>query len=409
MSIHNLVQSGKVYWGKRLIRILVAVLVVVGAIVLQYRLANIPLPVEVEKSTPPYTPVAAALIKREELIIDNPSRGEEAQSTSDIPTEVLPADGGTEGVQIDAHFDSARLGDDNMKRLRRESEQAPKENPPPPEGLQQIDYTSVVPAASPEGPGQPPDQTAKPCRAAISIALADNTKLPSELHFFQPDDPVAGDRSLEIKAVGADLIVQMSVLDATNKFRGPGCGKTISVGDEDWHRSFAGGTLLQIVVPAGTSFQVWFSPLPKQNPWSGASDFFEPFKLVVSPPLRIGAIRRTTRDGSPSIPPTFNASSEVGGQPLLLKHLRIGSEELQLDFSGKAMVQENGKYAVTFDLWAFARKNSLLAGILAMLDVALLEGLRRFAFNSKAKKAGTKSPRRRSKKKEGSSGGRPSA
>jgi hypothetical protein len=60
--------------------------------------------------------------------------------------------------------------------------------------------------------------------------------------------------------------------------------------------------------------------------------------------------------------------------------LLIGWDELQLDFAGRAMVQENGEYAVTFDLFQFASRNRLLAGILVMFDAALLEWVRRIVF-----------------------------
>lgn len=377
MSVSERKQQAKVYWRKRWVRILVAVPVLAAAIFGEYRLANIPLPIEVEKTI---SPVRAALIKGEVLVVDNPFR-EVGQSASGLRTELLPPDDTTKGISITAHFDSARLSDGNMERLRRASESVPEKKPPP-DGLQQIDYTTDEPAEDSQAlPRAEREDTANPCSAAVALALADDTKPLKELHFFQPTDPSVGERTLEIKAVGADLMVQLSVVDATHpvgldpsrKPLGPGCSKTVSVGE--WERSFTGPTQLEVIVPAGESFKVWFSPLPKQNPWPSATDVHEPFKLVVVPPVSASALSKITQGGSAPTFPVLKASS-VAGEPLLLNHFKIGAEELQLGVSGKAMVQENGKDIVTFDVWTWMKKNPLIAILFSGLEVGLINWVR---------------------------------
>jgi len=359
------------------VRILVAVPVLVAAIYGEYLLASIPLPIEVEKA------VNAALT-REELVIVGPFR-EVDQHPGELRAALLPADDTTKGISIAAHFDSARFSESIMTRLQRDSERDPKKEPPPPSGLQQIDYTTDEPEEDSQAPPRVAAvETAQPCSAAIALALADDSRPPKEIHFLQPTDPSFGDRALEIKAVGADLVVQLSVVDATQpappapkgggKRMGPGCSKTVSAGTHEY--SFTGPTDLEIIVPAEQSFKVWFSPLPGQNPWPKASDTHEPFKLVTLPAVSASGLRKISLGGSPSITPSLNASSVAGEQPLLLRHLRIAAEELQLEVSGKAMVQENGKDIVTFDLWQWMKSNTLIALLLSGLEIGLINWVR---------------------------------
>jgi len=342
------------------------------------------------------SPLKAVLVRREELVVDNPFRGA-GQRASELRTELLPPNTTTKGISIAAHFDSARLSDDNMKRLRRESERDPQKKPPPTEGLQQVDYTTDEPPEDPETerPTMPVD-TDHPCSAAIALTQADDTKPLKELHFFQPTDPSVGDRTLEITPVGADLLVKFSVVDPTHppvmsdparKVFRPGCSKTVSLGE--WDRSFTGPAQLEVVVPSGQSFQIWFSPLPNQNLWPGAGDFYEPFNLVTIPPVSASGLSTLIQGGSPSTLPLLKASSLAREQPLLLTHLRIGAEELQLDVSGKAMVQKEGKDIITFDLWTWMKSNPLIAILLSGFEVGLVNWVRLSFKKSSARSGAT--------------------
>jgi hypothetical protein len=374
MPKRSVIELAKAYWQKRLVRILIALLVLGGAVYAEYRLAHIALPVEVESSKPAYTPVQSDLIKREVLVIKNPSPQPAGQSPADGAALMLLADEGSDAVTVEAHFESALLDDDIMSLLRRENKP-----PLPPADARQIAYTTEGQADESEQPAQP-DENARPCRTSIHVSLASNAKLPSELSFFQLKGPGADRyRNLEMKATGADLVVQLLTRNAAanrlGKIEGPGCTKTLSVGD--WSRTTSSPVPLKIVVPAGTSFQFWFTPLGEKPAWSGTAGLFEAFELEATP-LRVHGVDKISYD-APSAVPAFSATS-LEGHPLLLRHLLIGSGELQLDYAGQAMVQENGKYAVTFSLLEFAKGNPILAGILAMLDAALLEWVRRALF-----------------------------
>lgn len=377
MAQSELKQSARKFWRKRWVRILVAVPVLVAAIFVEYRLANIPLPVEVET----ISPVKASLIKREVLVVENPFRDVVAQA-SGLGSELLPRDDTTNGISIAAHFDSARLSDGNMDRLRRESQRDPAKKPPT-QGLQQVDYTTDEPAEDSQAHSSAvTSATVPPCSAAIALALFDNAKPPTEIQFLQPPDASVGERTVAIKAVGGDLVVHLSVvdntqpvtLDPTKKQLGAGCRKIVSVGE--WERSFTGPTQLEVVVPAEQSFQVWFSPLPKQNPWPGVGDFHEPFNLIAVPPVSASGLQKTIQGNSPPTAPALKASRVAGEQPILLRHLRIGAEGLQLDISGQAMVQENGKDIVTFDLWKWMKLNPLIAILLSGLELSLVNWVR---------------------------------
>jgi|GEM_PF-2555582 len=396
----NLKQLIKVYGWKGLLPIPAVAVLLAGAIYGEYWLAHLSVPVNVEKSTERFTPQPAARAQHEELIIDNPSL-EPTDQPSIFPKKLLPHDDNRKGFSLAVHFDSARLSDDDVNELRRQK------RPLPPEGPQTIDYTTEVPSTSPSEPTPTPDLNVTPCRASIDVALADNKKLPSELHLYQPPpEPGATDRTLAIKAVGADLLIQLSITDPSGTFRGAGCRKVISVGD-DWDfkvpgdHKVPGDQQLNVVVSANTNLQIWFSPLPKQSPWPDENSSFEPFNLLDSA-LRARAVRRITNGASPSPTPAFMATSVDGEPQLLVKRLVVGSHDLQLAFGGQAMVQENGTYAETFDLLAFAKKNPLIAGLLAMLDAALLDAFRRVVFRPwrakpkkrKTEKAAKKKPRK---------------
>jgi hypothetical protein len=385
-------QAVGAYWRKRLVRILVAVSVLAGAVFLQYRLANIPMPVDVEKSTPKYTPVAAALIKDEELVLDRPSQPNPDDPSRDLPTQLL-TDNGRDYISADVYLESARLLEDTSKMLRTD----PDETEFPVEGLTQIAYaTEGDKEATARIANQLQSQKAEPCRTSISVELADRAKMPDELRFFQLQGPGSEYRRyFEMKARGSDLVVRLRTSNRTGDDDAPGCGKTLVVGN--WSRPLTGPVPINIVVPDGAKLRFSFAPFSEETKWSRPSDGFEPFFLQASR-LSARAVRKTVSKDSSSPPPTFSAVSVSPEQPLKLQHLVVGADELRLEFSGQAMVQENGSPAVMFDLLQFARKYPLLAGILATLDAALLGWIGRAAFGSRQSKA-TKIPKGSKKKK----------
>jgi hypothetical protein len=385
MSLRTVRQVAAVYWRKRFVRILAAALVLAAAIFFQYRLTEFfPLPVEVERSTPPYSPARAAL--REELIVDHPSWQPAAGQSADSQT-MLFAGNAKDSVSVDAHFGAARLHDDMIELLRSD----PDQKQLPPEGLQPISYVSVDEETAPH-------ENEEPCRTLVSVIPADAARLPTELHFLQLKLGSDRNLTLEMEAVEADLVVQVETRNSTpnsaGKIQGPGCTKALSVGDWDYP-PFSTALMISIVVPAGTRFGFSFV-FPEETSWS-AENGYEPFELEAAP-LSARTVRKFAQ-GATSGVPLFEAGSVTGAEPLLLKHLFIRSDEVKLNFSGKAIVRENGKYVATFDPWEFAKKNQLLLAILTILNAALLEWLRRVAFGSKKEdgKPGKRKSRHRKK------------
>lgn len=393
LSARTFSETVNAYWQKRLVRILVALLVLAGVIYLQYRLANIPLAVDVEKSQPPFTPATAALIKREELVVDTPTAD---NAIGQQPAGVLLSGNGTDFVSVEARFDSAQPGNDFIDVLRSD----PQEESLPTQGQQQIVYSAMPDegaAASTEDTARKADkQNAAPCRTSINVRLAEGAKTLTALHFFQLNPGSDRHRNFEMRAIGADLVVELltrNFTDTLGEMQGTDCGKTLQVGD--WSRSFTAPATIDIVVPAGTSFRFSFTSAEGKAPWSGAGRTYEPFGLVALP-LNVHAVREVKREASSGAtaptPPILDVRRVDGGPPLVLKYFRVGSEELQLDFAGQAMVRENGKYAMTFSLLTFIKANPTLAGIFAILNAALLEWIRRTLFKRNSK------PRKRKKR-----------
>ncbi len=363
----NLIETLSRYWQKRLVRVLVALLVLGGAIFLQYRLANIALPVDVEKATPPYTPQSAELVKQEELIIDDPT----INRSGPVPnSRMLFSGDGAEFVSVEARFDSAVIGKNFTNILRTDPDQQL-----PPDSQQPISYTPESDQDSPEENNGKDAPNSAPCRTSVDIALTENGSMPAELHVFQQTPGSERSRVLEMRATGADLVITLLTKNFSKGeggMQGLNCAKTLTVGS--WSESFSAPAPVDIVVPAGTTFRLLFNGAEGKISSAGATKYYEPFKLV-GLPLNARAVRKVKlRAATPAV---FEAARVEGQPPLILRYLKLGPDDVQLDFAGQAMVKEKGKFAVTFSLLQFAKANPILAGILAMFDAALLEWIRR--------------------------------
>jgi hypothetical protein len=346
------------YWRKRLVRILVAAIVLIGVGYLQYRLAHLPLPIDIERSKDGYTPATAAFVKRETLTIQGLSRSgaDEAQN------QVLLDDVGNDAVTVEAHLQSAHLHDETTNLLKN------AKKPLPAPGQHQVVYTTEGDAeSSSTPPSQADTSTAKACRTAIQISLAEKNHMPATLQFYQKEGPGALHRTVEMKASDADLVVELLTRNLAGNFSGPGCRKTIIVGD--WSHTFASPAPLKIMLPAGTTLQFGFTAMKDKAPWSGPDGVFEAFKLEGFP-ITVNSVQKFVNNIE-----VFNAQAVQVANPLLLKKLLIGSSELQIHYTGQALIKENGNYAVTFSVWEFMKKYPLFAGILAALDTALVAWL----------------------------------
>ena len=350
----------KGYWRKRLVRIVVAAVVLAGAGYGQYRMAHLPLPIDVERSKDGYTPATAALVKRETLTIQGLSR----LSADEAQNQILIGDDGNDTVTVEVYLQAGQLHDETINLLKRGNK------PIPAPGRHQVVYsTEGDTESSPTPPPQPNNPNVKPCRTAIQVSLAEKNRVPTELQFYQKDGPGALHRTVEMKASGADLIVELLTRNLARNFSAPGCRKTIIVGD--WSDTFASPAPLKIMLPAGTTLHFGFTALKDKAPWSAPDGVFEAFKLEGFP-IAVNSVQKVANNLE-----VFNAHAAQVAKPLLLKKLLIGSNELQIHYTGQAFVKENGNYAVTFSLWEFIKKYPPFAGIFGALDAALLAWIRR--------------------------------
>ncbi len=361
MSAPTFIARVNAYWQKRLVRILVALLILAGAVYLQYWLANIPLPVDVETSKPPNTPAGAALVKREELVIEGPTIDNSGGAT---PSRILLSGEGSKFVAVEARFDAGEIGSDFIDLLRTD----PEEKSLPTQDRQLIVFSAMPDEAAAAASSKPPTsaekQQAAPCRTSIDVKLPEGAKMPTALRFLQVSQGSDQHRSFEMEVDGADVVVELmtsNVSDsATGEMQGSDCGKHLSIGPS-WSRSFTAPAPIDVMVPAGSSF-----------------------RKLVALPLNVRAVKTVKHEASPaespSIAPILDAESVADKPPLVLKYFRVGSENLEMDFAGEAMVRKNGQAVFTFSLVDFIKGNPILAGILAMLDAALLEWIRRALF-----------------------------
>src|SRR5258705_426847 len=231
MSAPTFIARVNAYWQKRLVRILVALLILAGAVYLQYWLANIPLPVDVETSKPPNTPAGAALVKREELVIEGPTIDNSGGAT---PSRILLSGEGSKFVAVEARFDAGEIGSDFID-LRRT---APEEKSVPTQDRQLIVFSAMPDEAAAAASSKPPTsaekQQAAPCRTSIDVKLPEGAKMPTALRFLQVSQGSDQHRSFEMEVDGADVVVELmtsNVSDsATGETQGSHCGKHLSIG-----------------------------------------------------------------------------------------------------------------------------------------------------------------------------------
>jgi len=355
------------------------VLVLAIAIFMQYRLANIPIPLHVDTDSA-YSVMAAQLGSNEELVVTSPSPQTQNPVSGDS-SKMLFSGTVPDYVALDVHFDLGRLSGQDLNLLKRNP---PPNQPPLPSGQQIVDYSSAGPA---DGIVKTSKTNLPPCRTSVE-GMPVGATMPNELHLFQSKR--SGDdnyRYLELKA-DQELLVSLLTIGPSNDPDAPGCGKRLGIAA--WTLPLSGPQKIGIVAAAGTVIRLAFTPFSREAPWKSKTDF-EPFKLENSR-LLAHALRRAGRIDNTTILSAMASDDDKG---LVLKHLWLGADSVKLEFSGKAMVQKNGKYVETFDLVRFATSNPLVAGLLAMVDGALLEWLRRSVFRSPKQDSGEK--RRRKK------------
>jgi hypothetical protein len=347
----------KLYRRSRLVRLAAALVVLIGAAILQYYLANVRLPVDIG-ATNKFSP-ATIKLGQEELVIKNPFVN---------PSEgLLLSHVGNPNEVVDVYFDRARLGEESISLF-----EALGSKPPPASGP--IDYITQNPARA--------SDAGEACRTFVQIEVPDASNPIDEFHLYQLEDPGLNRyRLIELKTIGRELIVHVSTeAPPGGSPESPGCRKFLRAGD--WNQPLTGSLGLKIFAAAGSSFHLVFRPVVARAPlWKGPDGFFEPFGLG-SPKLNPGdlppfqakavSIKPLQGDSSTGLSrEILSAQATDKGALLSVDSLKIGSNQLQLGVSGNGRVKINGE-DVTVDLFDRAKRYPIPAGLLAAANAALL-------------------------------------
>jgi hypothetical protein len=351
MRLHVLWRNIRFYWKRRSVRGIAALLVLAAAILVEYRLANIPLPVEIENNRVTIPPVKFG----QELVVEGP--------LVDASTGLLLAHEGKSTEIVNVYLDQAWLSKDTAS----EQELDPRAASVP--GL--IKYTTR------DGDEKRPPDYSRACSTSVEIRLAAENKLPGTIHFFQTNGPGGENyRDLEIRASGAELLVGLSTIppepspdnidaDETGGDDGPGCLKQVA--GAQWKKEMAGAFNVKSVVAADSKFNFRFLPMARNNPlWGGHDGLFEPFTLG---PLGLQA--RAVSIHTPNGPTALEIRGADEKIPLRINSLKVGSDQFQVGVTGKGFVTVEGE-DITVDLFERIKKYPFLAGLLVTANAALL-------------------------------------
>jgi hypothetical protein len=343
------------YWQANALRLGLGLLVLIVAAGGQYYLANVRLPVNVA-ATNKFAP-ATVKLGEEELIIDQP-----VVSLSD---GLLLAHNGNANEAVDINFDNAWLAEETVELLQ-------SIGVDPPQTAGEVSYTTQNPAGAPA--------SGEACRTFFKLELRDASKSLDRIHFYQLEaSGLDRYRQIEIRPIGQDLVLSIATeLPPGGTNGSPGCRKLLKV--NEWSQYLNGSLGIEVFVRSGSSLRLRFQPvMGDRSLWGGPVGFFEALTLgspKLKPsdttPLQTHGIRiRRQDDNSATSPDVLSAKSVAGGELLIVNGLKIGSDQLQINASGKGKVVINGD-EVTVDLLERAKRYPLPAGLLATANAALL-------------------------------------
>jgi hypothetical protein len=368
------------FFGRRRIaRAGVGLLVLAGAAFAQYRLANVPLPVNVE-TIGNFSP-ATIRLGQEELVIEEP--------VVNSAEGILFSHDGKQNEIVEVSFDHARLDEQTISMLESLGLR-------PPSTPARIDYRaqeSKEPAAGEES-----------CRTRVELRAT--SQMPAEIHLFQLDAPgLEHYRHLEMTTRGTELVSNLLSESPSDSDLAPGCQKLLRVGD--WNQSLTMIDLTAIVAD-NSDLRLYFKPLTANATlWDDAAGFYEPFDLGAQqlkptdpPPFQARAVSIRPLGGGKALsapPALISARSTSDGPPLTISGLKIGSDQLQLSIAGKGWVKINGE-DVTINFLKRVEENPIPSALLAAANAALLAWVARLVFKSPSTSARPKAPQGRSRK-----------
>jgi len=352
----------KAFKRHRIARAGVGLLVLAGAALAEYKLANVPRPVNLE-TTGRFSP-ATIRLGQAELVIGGP--------VVDSKERLLFSHEGKPNETVDISSDHARLDEDTREMF--EHFGARILSTPT-----QIDYRAEDPTES--------SASLEPCHTRVEILAA--SKMPDEIHIFQLGDPGANSfRHLRMRAKGAELVLNLVTRSPSDNSEGaPGCQYVIRVGD--WHDNIT-ALDLTAVNSEDSDLRLNFRRLMRDStPWADTEGVL---------PLDLGTQQLTPA----SSPPPFQARSvsiksldlgnprtllsAISDGPLLtIRDLKIGSDQIQLTIAGTGWVKIDGK-PWTVNFLDRLMENKILAALLAAANAALLALVARLIFKTPSTK-----------------------
>jgi len=334
---------------QRIGRAAIGLLVLAAAAFAQFKLANVPEPVNLE-TTGKFSP-ATIRLGQEELIIEGP--------LVNSPEGMLFSHDGSLNEIVDVSFERARLDQQTVEKFE-------SLGLSPPSTPSKIDYRAEDSMRAHIG--------IEPCRTRVELRAP--LKMPEEIHLFQLGDPGLNHyRQLEMRVTGAELTSHVVIESPSGAYLEPGCQKVLKVGD--WNRSSS--IDVTTIVAENSDLRFSFKPItPNSALWKDTEGFFTPFELGQSLPtdpqrflVSAVSIKTLGDSSSPLTRLILSARRPIDGSLLTVNGLKIGSDQLQLIVSGTGFVKIDGE-DVTVDLFKRVQKYPLLLTLLGTLNAALV-------------------------------------
>lgn len=330
----------KNYWKKPWVRLATAVIVIVLFSALQYRLANIPLVVDLSDTKIP------PIRQGEQLTISGLSAPDSNKSLLTHRGEV--------NQEPQFFFDQARLPE-NVRTAYGVDQRSTT-----PQRMQCLLFKDPK---TPAGP-------MNPCATDFEAKTEQGQKAPEKIVLFQAEEPGTQNyRSVSFR-LDTPVLFQMSTNPPAGPpgedevDYGPGCVKQLIGSNGNWVRKLKGSPLtIAALSEAEAPIKLRFLPLDVAKPiWPGGDGMFEPFFNV-----RLDAKTVSITSNGKSL---FEAKTS-GEDRLQIDRLYVGSDQLQMHLIGRAYVTANG-VPITQDFVKRIEQNRILAGLFIALNGALI-------------------------------------
>ena len=333
------------------------VLVLAGAVALQYRLVNVPI-ADLSQTTK-FSP---ATIKAADQVVS--FRNPETDPGRFAFAYEQTADSQKQRMVVDAYFDNAVLAQETIQKLASFDIHAPSQ-----------------PAAISYLTSMNHDGT---CDTAVRVETARTATKDYFVQFGQSElAPSDRHRLLEIKLTGLDSAVTLSSQGTFSATGQSACQVTLRVGQ--WQQVTGGFFPVTVKVPAGSGYRLrWEAADVQPTGWNTGGPAL--------PLLVFGQARRQSfHSEEVAVIPAQASSREIGHEglvaqsehkdsPLTVDSFLIGTDHMQLSASGKGRVREDGTPIATANLIETINKYPLIAALFGAANLGLINWAKRRFF-----------------------------